>query len=215
MSSFLLYLVTSQCEKNHAFFASLIMVGLISGCTNLAPPAVDNNNWIDQRSQLQDLESWQLRGRVNVRYDNESHTPRIQWQHEDRDYRIRLWGTFNVSNTTLVGRPGFVTFEQDGRVLTAASPEELILQQLGYELPVSYLEFWIKGIPAPYSLANLEFNELNQLVSINQDGWTVTYTDPRQYGLVTLPRRVEVTRPRNDIRLRFIGLNWSLDQSFN
>ena len=215
MSSFLLYLVTSLCEKNHAIFAILIMVGLISGCTNLAPPAVDNNNWIDQRSQLQELESWRLRGRVNVRYDNESHTPRIQWQHEDRDYRIRLWGTFNVSNTTLVGRPGFVTFEQDGRVLTAASPEELILQQLGYELPVAYLEFWIKGIPAPNSLANLKFNELNQLVSINQDGWTVTYTDPRQYGLVSLPRRVEVTRPRNDIRLRFIGLNWSLDQSFN
>ena len=53
MSSFLLYLVTSLCEKNHVFFASLIMVGLISGCTNLAPPAVDNNNWIDQRGQLQ------------------------------------------------------------------------------------------------------------------------------------------------------------------
>jgi outer membrane lipoprotein LolB len=105
--------------------------------------------------------------------------------------------------------------EQDGRVLNAQSPEDLILQQLGYELPVSYLEFWIKGLPAPKSSADLDFNELNQLIEINQDGWTVNYTDPRQYGSISLPRRIEITRPINDIRLRFIGLTWTLDNSIN
>jgi len=28
-----------------------------------------------------------------------------------------------------------------------------------------------------------------------------------------LPRRIELTRPENDIRLRFFGLNWTLDDS--
>ena len=86
----------------------------------------------------------------------------------------------------------------------------MILQQLGYELPVSYLEYWIKGLPAPSSNAELNFNDLNQLTGLTQDGWTVSYSDLRLYDDIALPRRVEVTRPRDDVRLRFVGLTWTL-----
>ena len=105
--------------------------------------------------------------------------------------------------------------QQNGDILTAASPEDLILQQLGYELPVSFLEYWIKGMPAPNTPADLTFNELNQLTNLYQLGWSVSYTDPRLYGVIFLPRRVELTRPQNDIRLRFIGLNWNFDSAVN
>ncbi|MFK7865340.1 MAG: lipoprotein insertase outer membrane protein LolB [Pseudohongiellaceae bacterium] len=191
-------------------FLLLLTCGL-AACGSLAPPATVNSDWERQRLALNNLDSWQLRGRVNVRYNNESNTPRIQWMQQNVEYHIRLWGTFNAGNTVIVGRPGFVTLEQGGDVLTANSPEELILQQLGYELPVSYLEHWVKGIPAPDSEANLTFNELNQLLELAQDGWTVSYSDMRQYGDLSLPRKVTVTRPENDIRLRFVGLNWQLD----
>jgi len=191
------------------------LTSLLLGCVSSAPPAEENSNWVNQRNQLQQLDSWQFRGRVDVRYDNDSHTPRIQWQQQDEEYQIRLWGSFNAGNTRIVGRPGFVTMENDGNVVTASSPEDLILQQLGYELPVSYLSYWIKGLPAPGDRAELQFNELNQLTGIRQADWTITYTDPRQYGDITLPARMELTRPANDIRLRFIGLNWTLDDSIN
>ena len=194
--------------------AALLLLALLASC-RIAPPAEDNSNWVQQQNQLRNLNSWQLRGRVNVRYNNESHTPRIQWMQQNVEYQIRLWGTFNAGSTIIVGRPGYVTLEQNGDVLTANSPEELILRQLGYELPVSYLEYWIKGLPAPESNADLSFNELNQLSEIVQDGWTVSYSDPRQYGSLSLPRRVELTRPQNDIRLRFVGLNWTLDETIN
>lgn len=189
----------------------VLAMTLLAACSSVAPPATDNENWNQQRRQLQGLESWQLRGRVNVRYHNEVHTPRIQWQQIEELYHIRLWGTFNAGNTEIEGRPGLVTLEQDGEVLTAESPEDLILQQLGYELPVSFLEYWIKGLPAPEGDANLQFNDLNQLLAINQQGWTVQYSDMRQYGELILPRRVEVFRLADDVSLRFVGLNWTLD----
>ncbi len=194
--------------------AALLFLILLTACS-IAPPAQENSNWLRQQDQLQELDSWQLRGRVNVRYNDESHTPRIQWSQQNLEYSIRLWGTFNAGSTTITGRPGHVTLQQNGDVLTANSPEDLILQQLGYELPVSYLEYWIKGLPAPESEAELTFNELNQLSEIYQHGWTVSYTDPRQYGSLTLSRRVELTRAQNDIRLRFVGLNWTLDENIN
>ena len=117
----------------------LVLLGtFLSNCA-IAPPASENSDWSRQRDQLQKLNSWELRGRVNVRYDNESHTPRIIWLQQNVDYNIRLWGTFNAGATEIVGRPGFVTMENDGQMLSANSPEDLILEQLGYELPVSQL----------------------------------------------------------------------------
>lgn len=194
----------------------LVLCTLLLGCNSInAPPAEENSDWVAQRDRLQQLETWELRGRVDVRYDNDSHTPRIQWQQQVDTYRIRLWGSFNAGNTIILGRPGHVTMEQDGQVVSATSPEDLILEQLGYELPVSHLEFWIRGLPAPGSRANLEFNDLNQLVQLNQAGWTVTYSDPRLYGDIALPARMELTRPENDIQLRFIGLNWTLGSAVN
>ncbi len=193
---------------------SLLLTGLLalSGCV-VAPQSSQNSNWNAQRELLQELDSWQFRGRVDVRYNNDSDTPRIQWQQQDQEYRIRLWGTFNAGNTLITGRPGSVTMESRGETITASSPEQLILQQLGYELPVSYLEYWIKGLPAPGERAELEFNELNQLSLIRQADWTVTYNDPRQYGDLSLPANMILTRPANDIRLRFIGLNWTLPEA--
>jgi len=185
---------------------------LLSACSSIAPPAEENSDWARQRDQLQDFDSWELRGRVNVRYDNESHTPRINWLQQNVEYHIRLWGTFNAGNTLIVGSPDYVTLENGGETRSANSPEELILGQLGYELPVSQLNYWIKGLPAPDSEFQLSFNELNQLTTIEQADWTINLSDMRQYGPISLPRAVELTRPRNDIRLRFIGLNWTADE---
>jgi outer membrane lipoprotein LolB len=207
----------NQMTASSRATSSILLLALLVCACNvaapIAPPAEVNSDWAKQRDRLQQLDSWQLRGRVNVRYDKESHTPRIQWLQQNLEYHIRLWGTFNAGNTIIVGRPGFVTLENDGETLSASSPEELILAQLGYELPVSELNYWIKGLPAPDSEAQLSFNELNQVTTIKQADWTIHFSDLRQYGDISLPRRVELTRPRNDIRLRFIGLNWTTGDS--
>ena len=196
---------------NRTVAGLLLATALLSACSAIAPPAEGNSDWTRQRDQLQELESWELRGRVNVRYDNESHTPHINWLQQNVEYHIRLWGTFNAGNTLIVGRPGYVSLENDGETVDASSPEELILRQMGYELPISQLNYWIKGLPSPDSGFRLSFNELNQLTTIEQADWTINLSDMRQYGQVSLPRRVELTRARNDIRLRFIGLNWTTD----
>lgn len=196
-------------RQPHRAAGLLLLATWLAACSSIAPPAEENSDWARQRDRLQQMDAWELRGRVNVRYDNESDTPSIRWQQRGDDYSILLWGTFNAGRTLISGQPGRVTLESGSETLTANSPEQLILEQLGYELPVSQLNYWIKGIPAPGSQPQLSFNELNQLTTIVQEDWTVQLSDMRQYGPLSLPREVVLTRPRNDIRLRFIRLSWT------
>jgi len=186
---------------------------VLLSCSATAPPVVENTDWVAHRNQMEALDSWQLQGRVNVRYDNESHTPRIRWMQQSGEYHIRLWGTFNAGNTSIIGRPGFVVLEQGNQTLRAASAEALILQQLGYELPVSNLNYWIKGLPVPALESTQEFNELNLLSTLVQDGWTIYYSDYRQYEQLSLPGEIELLRTENDIRLRFLRLSWALEDA--
>ena len=191
-----------------AFFAILL-----AACAT-APPARDSGggDWTRQQASLAALDQWQLRGRVNVRYENESHAPRILWQQRQGEYHIRLWGSFNAGNTRITGGAAGVSLETGGEVLTAATPEELILDRLGYELPVSRLEYWIRGLPAPDSGAELDFNEFNRLRALRQDGWSVLYGDPRQYGELSLPGTVDLSRNVGGVRLRFVGLRWNIGE---
>lgn len=187
------------------------LLALLAACAS-APPVAETGDWPRQRESLEALDAWQFRGRVNVRYENESHTPRILWRQQNRNYNIRLWGSFNAGNTRITGDPDRVVLESDGEVLSAETPEDLILQQLGYELPVSHLEYWIRGLPAPGGEAALLFNERGQLAGIRQEGWSVSYPDPRQYGEISLPGEMEVLRSADDVRLRFVGLRWTIGE---
>lgn len=188
----------------------LALLLLVASCAS-RPPLEESTAWSVRQAQLESLDHWQLQGRVNARYENESHTPRIRWLQDAERYTIRLWGTLNAGATLIEGSPGFVTFKQDGQVHTASSPETLILEHLGYELPVSRLNYWIKGLPTPDAEHRLELGEFNEPVSLVQSGWTVRYLDYRLFGTHSLPRRVEMRREQNDISLVFIGLNWIID----
>ena len=174
-----------------------------------------STDWEIRETDLLALDSWQLQGRVNARYQDESHTPRIRWQQNDSDYTIRLWGTLNAGATLIHGQPGFVTFERGNETRTASTPEALILEHLGYELPVSQLNYWIKGLPTPDETHQKVLGEFNQIVSMEQSGWTMNYEDYRVFGDYSLPRRIEMSRDERNIRLIFIGLNWTIEESLN
>lgn len=205
--------MTKQSVFNTPFSIVALSVLLLS--CNSSPQLSESTEWSIRESDLLALGTWQLQGRVNARYKNESHTPRIRWQQNDSEYSIRLWGTLNVGATLIEGQPGFVTFEQGSETRTASSPEQLILEQLGYELPVSQLNYWIKGLPTPDEEHQMVLGEFNQLLSLEQSGWTMNYEDYRLFGSYSLPRRIEMSRDENNIRLVFIGLNWTIDESVN
>lgn len=187
----------------------LFMVPLVlSTCSTVIPI---NPEWEDRQQILNALDEWDFSGKLNIRTPDESRSPRIQWQQRHLDYTITTWGTVGIGMSTITGSPEKVTVQQRGKApISASTPEELILQQLGYELPVSQSIFWLRGLPAPNSEPILTFDEVNQLSSFEQSGWRIAYRDYRAYETVVLPSRITIEND-DGFRLTFYRLRWNLD----
>lgn len=188
---------------------------VLFSCTGVRMDAPVNVEWEERRQVLAGLSQWEFTGSVNVRDAREAHSSRIRWHQDGETYRINLWGTFNAGATQIDGRPGEVSIAQQGQTpVVTHSPEELLYQELGYELPVSELNHWVKGIPAPGLPSKLEFGENHQLLRFEQAGWQINYLGFTNFGAETLPTRIRVQRiqdePEELLRLDLTRLNWSL-----
>lgn len=200
--------------KGPGTFKSLLLFGLLpvvlTAC--LGPARMDapvNDNWQQRRRILDDLSHWQFTGRIGVRDDNESHSSRIRWQQHDDEYVINLWGALNVGATEITGSPGGVILRQEGsEPQRARTPEQLVYDQLGYELPVTELRYWIKGIPAPDARSTPVFDAANHLISLQQSGWTIQYLGYTNYQTESLPTRIRIEKA--PLRLDFVRLDWTL-----
>ncbi|MBU2099013.1 MAG: lipoprotein insertase outer membrane protein LolB [Gammaproteobacteria bacterium] len=171
-----------------------------------------NSEWDERRQVLNSLTQWEFTGSINVRDADEAQSSRIRWRQHDESYRINLWGTFNVGATEINGRPGEVRIEQEGEApIITESPEEMLYQQIGYELPVTELNYWIKGIPAPGDSQALTFADNQQLLSFEQQGWRVDYLGYTNFGRETLPTRIRIHK--EPLRLDLIRLNWTLPET--
>ncbi len=168
-----------------------------------------NDNWQMRRDVLSAITTWEFTGRIGVRDANESQNSSIRWRQNNDDYVINLWGALNAGATEITGTPGEVVLIQEGEIpLSAASAEDLVYQQLGYELPVTQLRYWVKGIPAPNSQGQTSFNEENHLIALSQDGWEIQYMAYTNYDTESLPTRIRIEKP--PLRLDFVRLNWNL-----
>lgn len=177
-----------------------------SGTARIEAPV--NAEWEQRREVLAQISQWEFIGSLNVRDASDAHSSRIRWQQSDDIYQINLWGTFNVGATQIDGRPGEVQIVQQGEdPVFTESPEELLYQELGYELPVTELNYWIKGIPAPGPSSDLQFGETNQLRAFQQVGWQISYLGYTNFGPETLPTRIRIEKA--PLRLDLTRLRWT------
>jgi outer membrane lipoprotein LolB len=186
-----------------------LMIVLAACNTTSRMDAPVNSEWEQRKAVLQSLNHWEFTGSINVRDANEAHSSRIRWRQQNEQYRINLWGTFNIGATEINGRPGEVRIEQEGEEpIITESPEEMLYQRIGYELPVTELNFWIKGIPAPGRSEAMVFAENQQLLGFEQAGWRIDYLGYTNIGAESLPTRIRIQK--EPLRLDLTRLNWTL-----
>ena len=163
-------------------FAALVL----SGCSSLTveplpeglteqPPA----DWSKTSARLDQLQHWELTGKLAVRQPSDSGTAVINYWKQDREtYELALSSSFlGMGRTTLEGVPG--------------------------------LAWWIRGLPGPDGDFRLFFDDKGQLAVIRQLGWEIRYDRWQAFieGYPHLPARI--TAVKGEKRVRVVVTSWN------
>lgn len=142
-------------------------------------------------------QSWEATGVVGFRDSKQASSAHFDWQqHSASAFDLRLQGIMGIGALAIhATAQGVSAKNAKGKTVTAATPEALVAQETGWQLPVSYLYYWMRGVPVPGMAATSNKNPNGQLVQLKQAGWTVVYQSYSQAGNASLPSRVVLTQP--------------------
>lgn len=177
----------------------LVLLLLLSACgtQSLAPPTPG------QQEGTAGLWHWQLQGRLALNDGQSSHSASLDWQQQGDRYQLQLFGPLGQGSARLDGEPFLVSLTtSDGQLLQAASPEQLIQQGLGWNLPLSNLVYWVRGLPAPGRFDRLSDQQ------IQQQGWQVEWRRYTETAGHRLPSLLVATQ--GPVQLRLAINTWQL-----
>ncbi len=183
------------------------LVALLAGCAGITShEAVQGkgnaSQWRVNKEQLASLDGWQINGKVGIRAPKDSGSGTLFWLQRQDYYDIRLSGPLGRGAARLTGRPGKVSLEvaNQGR-FDAPDPETLLKDQLGWQLPVSHLVWWVRGLPAPDSKSSLTLDDDSRLSNLEQDGWRIEYLSYTEQNGYWLPERMKLHGQDLDVTL--------------
>jgi outer membrane lipoprotein LolB len=166
--------------------AAALAAGLVSACASLPPP------------QSSVKPTFEMSGRVAVRYGGESATGRAEWRHSPDADDMVISNPLGQGIAELTRRGGEYTLvTADGKRHTARDAEALTEEVLGWRLPLAGLPDWVQARPRPGEPAQTTLDGA-RLATLAQAGWRIEYLE---YGENGLPRRLKLTRDTLDIRL--------------
>lgn len=195
-------------------FRFYLVVFLVTFTTACAPlwqqrPEVDAETlWDLRHKELVLLDQWQIQGRTVITQDKEGWNAGLRWQENRGVYQIKLQGPFAQGGVTIDGNDEQAILTMaDGEQVTSSSPEALILETLGVQLPVSALRDWVRGMPyQSKGYEEIRFDQDGRLIYLVQQGWEIEYLRYIPFKHHSMPEKIFINHA--DIRLRLVISDW-------
>ena len=143
--------------------------------------------------------AFRLSGRLAVSDGRDGGSAGFVWTQQGDRFEVELRQPVSQRTWRLHGGPRSAVLEgaEDGP-RHGPSAEALLLDVLGWHVPVSALRDWVRGLPHGQG-ADIERDAEGRAVSIVEDGWQVDYREWLEAG--AWPTRVVARRAPYSVRL--------------
>jgi outer membrane lipoprotein LolB len=169
-----------------------------------APSSVQNKT-VPGENKAQNaaaLKHWNLSAKIGIRNQHEAVSANLHWQQQGKNYHITLMGPLGSGTYELTGQPGKVELAvSDGKHFQATSPEDILAQQSGWQVPVSNLYYWVRGLPVPNSPAQKNFDSSNRLTQLQQQGWNIHYLSYTSVNRMDVPNKIFLEKPPLSVKI--------------
>ncbi len=187
----------------------------LAGCvtplrTGVALPVVaPDAPWPQRRALLQQLGGFSLRGRIAVAAGESGLSASLRWVQAGSRGELEFDGPLGIGGLRVIARGDQLSLTTArGERFDGAAARARLEQQLGFELPLASLRYWVLGVPDPSIDVEQErlAADAPRLEALTQAGWQVVY---RAYATdaAGLPRRVDAAR--GPARLRLLVQEWA------
>lgn len=205
--------MTLQAVKSDRLLAGVLLTILLAlaGCSAPGPlsrPESERVRLYEVRHKsLGKVEEWAIEGRLAVNDGEDGGSGHLNWFWRDGFSRMDFYGA--------LGRGAWkLTSDADGALLEMASGEtyraddvrQLAEQQIGWEIPVDALAWWVLGLASPGEWEARELDEEGHLQTLGQYGWTIEFAGYREIAEVSLPRKISARRQSREVKLAI--RNW-------
>lgn len=160
---------------------------------------------------LRPISSWSLNAHIAVSSGHDGGSGQLDWVQDGASYAFTVRAPVTGRTWKLSGDAVRAVLEGvDPRPDYAADAQDLLRKRLGWNVPLSDLRAWVRGLRAPDSPARTEFDTQGLPALIEQDGWKVEYRDWFMDRQPPLPRKVFASNGR--ARVRMLIESWSLHE---
>jgi outer membrane lipoprotein LolB len=168
--------------------------------------------WQQHHQLVNQIIGWTLAGRIVVNTENDGWTGELHWSQRIDGYGIQFsapmgQGAFQLNGSAIGVEMRF----SDGKMFKAADAETLLLEQLGWHLPLSGFQYWVTGIPKPETASVLNYRPDGRLARLQQGKWLVTYPEYISIDGVMMPRKVFLEN--HELSVRLVIDRWVLSRS--
>jgi len=196
-----------------AWMPLFLCITLLSGCASLfyrQSQFNSNISWNVREKQLKKIQQWHMEGVMGVQIPQKSFSAHFVWEQKNAsDYQINLFGPLGMDAVNMIGKKNkFTLHTSSGQVFTADNPEQLVLQQLGWRMPISDLYYWIRGLPADhFSVKNIHWDAFHHIQAFEQKNWHIHYLEYQVVNGVDLPKQMILQRDRVTLRINIQKIN--------
>lgn len=195
-------------------FLLLFCIATLVGCSSTPKPIADVQ-WQTHQAQLNQIDQFQLVGKLGYRSPEQRQSLNFQWQKSPTATQLRL--TTFLGQTVLnlsINEQGAQVQTHDDQRYRAASAQQLVQQLTGLDIPIDLLQDWILGLPSQAD--QFELNSNNTLAwldkTTDQQTWRVNYQRyheyPWQQKFLPLPDKLTLSQETTSINL--VISKWTL-----
>ena len=156
-----------------------------------------------------EFSDWQLNGRIALTHGDQGWHASLLWQQRADGYQVKVSGPLGQGGFQLAGdEHGVVLVDAEGNASFARDGDALLLQATGWQLPVTGMRYWVRGLPVPETEATRVYDESGRLSHLEQSGWSIDYQGYQLVKGAAVPAKMQLAR--EDIDVRLVINQWQL-----
>ncbi len=196
----------------------------INGCSQIdvKPPAASvppastattkEQLWKQRQQVLARDVLWNLKSKIALRFRQDHWTFGMDWaQKSAQQYLIQINNpvTGGVLAKLSSNSAGVSLVANDGKTYRDTNEERLLQRQAGISLPIKGMQYWMRGLESPqYKKGKVVLDAQGRPITLYQAGWKVEYSKYTSNRYNAMPRKVVITRDKDNVYLKMIAKQW-------